>query len=171
MGWLLLTCAVFALAISVNSGSVFAQKRFQFYDRWRNNGLLVHGLVILPLWAAFIYLLATLNSHYRLRMPAVPLVGYAFFVLAIVFFGLAIRAIGWQSLVNGNWFGHGKISRAGIFSILQNPIYDSYLLAFIGAALSTGNAAYLVIALESYVGLNIIEARVEKMKGNGCPDR
>jgi protein-S-isoprenylcysteine O-methyltransferase Ste14 len=166
MGYLLLTCVMFALAIGINSGSVFAQKHFKFYNRWRNNGWLLHSLVILPFWTIFIYLLLNLNSHYLIRFQAVPVIGYIFFALATLLFGLAIREIGWQSLLNGNWFGRGKISHSGIFTFLKNPIYDSYLLAFIGAALAGGNAAYFVIALESYIGLNIIERQVEQIKEN-----
>jgi protein-S-isoprenylcysteine O-methyltransferase Ste14 len=166
MRYLLLTCVMFALAIGINSGSVFAQKHFKLYDRWRNNGWLLHSLVILPFWTISIYLLLNLNSHYLLRFQPAPVIGYVFFALATLLFGLAIREIGWQSLLNGNWFGRGKISHGGIFKFLKNPIYDSYLLAFIGAALAGGNTAYFVIALESYIGLNIIERQVEQIKEN-----
>jgi protein-S-isoprenylcysteine O-methyltransferase Ste14 len=167
MEYLLLTCVMFALAIGINSGSVFAQKRVGLYNRWRNNGWLLHSLVILPFWTIFIYLLINLNSHYLLRFQAVPAIGYVFFGLATLLFSLAIHEIGWQSLLNGNWFGRGKISHAGTFKFLKNPIYDSYLLAFIGAALAGGNTAYFVIALESYIGLNIIERKVEQTQENG----
>ncbi|OBJ81393.1 hypothetical protein A9W97_02400 [Mycobacterium gordonae] len=167
MGYLLLTCVIFTVAIGINTGSVFAQKHFGFYNRWHKNGWLLHSLVILPLWTIAIYLLLNVDRHYRLRFPAMPVIGYAFFALATLVFGLAIREIGWSSLLNGNWFGRGKISRARIFAVLENPIYDSYILAFIGAALMRGNAAYFVIAVQSYIGLNIIESRVEKIKENG----
>ncbi|WP_407684860.1 methyltransferase [Mycobacterium sp. HUMS_1102779] len=151
----------------MNSASVFAQKRFRIYNRWQKNGWLVHGLVILPFWIIAIYRVLRLNSHYLLRFPAMPVVGYTFFALATLIFALAIREIGWPSLLNGNWFGRGKISHARIFNLLRNPIYDSYVLVFIGAALNSGNAAYFVIALQSYVGLNIIESRIEKIRENG----
>lgn len=162
MRYLLLTCAMFALAIGINSGSVFAQRRFAFYNRWNNYGWLVHILTILPFWVIFIYLLINLNSYYLLQFRAVPIVGYIFSALATLLFSLAIREIGWQSLLNGNWFGRGRIARVGIFRFLKDPMYDSYLLGFIGAALVGGNAAYFIIALESYIGLNIIEGRVEQ---------
>ncbi|KAA8957721.1 MAG: hypothetical protein F6Q13_16130 [Mycobacterium sp.] len=166
MGYFLLTCVIFALAIGINTGSVFAQKRFGFYNRWHKNGWLLHSLVILPFWTIAIYLLLNLDSHYLLYFPAMPLTGYTFLALATLVFGLAIREIGWPSLLNGNWFGRGTISHARIFMLLENPIYDSYILAFVGAALTGGNAAYFLIALQSYIGLNIIESRVEKIKEN-----
>ncbi|MBS4728293.1 hypothetical protein MSM1_08030 [Mycobacterium sp. SM1] len=143
---------------------MLAQRRFGFYNRWRNSSWLLHSLAILPFWSSSIYLLVNLNRHYLLRFQGVPLIGYTFFSLAILLFVLAIREIGWQSLFNGNWFGRGRISHAGVFKFVKNPIYDSYLLAFIGAGLAGGNTAYFVIALESYVGLNIIEAKVEHIK-------
>ncbi|MDI3313380.1 MAG: methyltransferase [Mycobacterium sp.] len=164
MGYLLLTCAMFALAIGINSGSVFAQRHLRFYNRWHNNSWLLHSLAILPFWAFFIYLVMNLNRHYLLRFQSMPVIGYVFFGLAILLFGLAIREIGWQSLFNGNWFDRGRISHTSVFKFLKNPIYDSYLLAFVGAGLVSGNMAYFVIALESYIGLNIIETKVEQIK-------
>lgn len=166
MGYLLLTCVMFAVATGINSGSVYAQKHFGFYDRWRHNGWLLHSLVILPSWITVVYLLMTLSNHYVLRFRAVPILGYSFFTLATLLFGLALSEIGWQSLFNGTWFGRGSVSHAGIFKFLENPIYDSYLLSFIGAALASGNMAYIVIALESYIGLNVIESRVEQIDEN-----
>ncbi len=64
---------------------------------------------------------------------------------------------------NGNIFGRGPTEPVdeGPFRYLQNPMYDSYLLTFVGLALWKANAQYLVLALESYVLLNLVEGRVE----------
>lgn len=165
MGYFVLTCAVFIVAIGINSASVYAQKHYGFYDRW-HRGWTWHSIAILPAWILFVYLLVNLNRHYVLRFDAIPVIGYALFVLAAALFSLGLREIGWQSLTNGNWFGRGRISHSSIFKILKNPIYDSYFLSFIAAALAWGNAAYFIIALESYIGLNIVESRVEQIKEN-----
>jgi len=163
MGYMVLTCVVFALATAVNSASVYIQKRYRLYSQ-RRYGWLLHSLVILPLWALFVYLLLSLNAAYTINFHAVPITGYLCFVLALLIFGIAIHQLGWQSLLNGNWFGQGQLSHGGIFRVLKNPIYDSYLLGFIGASLTTGNAAYLIIAIESYIGLNLIESHIEQIK-------
>lgn len=163
MGYFLLTCTIFAIATGINSISVYVQKRFRFYNRWRNSWLL-HSLVILPFWAIFMYLLLNLNNHYILHFHALPAAGYVLLILATLMFGLAIHEIGLRSLLNGNWFGRVKILHGDIFNLLKNPIYDSYLLAFIGVGLADGNAAYLILALEGYIGLNLIESRIEQIE-------
>lgn len=162
LDYFLLTCMVLAIAVGINSTSVYAQKRFRFYDRHKN-GWLWHSLTILPAWVVFVYLLINVNSHYELRFDSLPTIGYVLYTLAILFFGLAMHKIGWKSLLNGNWFGRGKVARSGIFKYLKNPIYDSYFLAFAGAAFASSNAAYFIIALESYIGLNVIQSRVEQL--------
>lgn len=163
LGYFLLLCTVFALAIGINSASVYAQKRFRFYDRFKN-GLLLHSLIILPMWIVFAYLLINLNSHYVLRFDSLPIIGFLFYSLALLFFVLAIREIGWQSLLNGNWFSRREAIQSGLFRFIKNPIYDSYFLALAGAALSSSNAAYFIIAAESYIGLNVVESHVEQIK-------
>lgn len=163
MEYLVLTSVVFAVAIGINSGSVYAQKHHKFYDQWRN-GWALHSVIILPAWIAFIYLLVNLNNQYKIQFDSVPAVGYALLILAAILLVLAIREIGWQSLSNGNWFGRGKISRGSIFKFLKDPIYDSYFLAFTSGAFTSGNAAYFILAAESYIGLNLIESHVEDVK-------
>ena len=163
MEYLLLTCTIFALATGVNSASVYVQKRFKVYDRWRH-GWVMHTTLILPAWIVFLYLLVNLNDHYQLTITSSPVIGYFLYGLAALLFTLSIRAIGLQALANGNWFGRGKITHSGVYKIAKNPIYISYLLMFTGAGLTSGNAAYFIIALESFIGLNIIESHIEQIK-------
>ncbi|MBI2588910.1 hypothetical protein HYW35_01740 [Candidatus Saccharibacteria bacterium] len=160
MIYFILTCLVFALAVAINSVSVYAQRRYKYYNRWQN-GWLIHSAVIVPAWIAFIYLFVSLNGHYGINFYLLPIVGYVLLLMAFGVFMMALHEIGVQSLTNGNLFGRGKISHKGIYKILKDPIYDSYLLWFIGMSFVYGNAAYLILMLESYIGLNLIESRVE----------
>lgn len=54
----------------------------------------------------------------------------------------------------------------GVFRIVANPMYDGYTLAF-GQALRCRNAVYLLLAAESYLLLNRIEARIENARFAG----
>lgn len=149
--------------MAINSASVYAQKYFRLYDRYKM-GWLWHSLVILPAWILFVYLLISLNNHYVFQFNGSMVGGYIIFIVATLLFGFAINTIGLQSLANGNFFGRGIITNSGPFRLLKNPIYDSYFLVFIGLALIGSNAAYFIIALESFVGLNILESHIESIK-------
>jgi hypothetical protein len=46
-------------------------------------------------------------------------------------------------------------------------MYDAYALGLGAAALATGNAAYLALAVESFVMLNVLEARIERLALEG----
>lgn len=160
MFYLLITCLVFAVAIAVNSASVYIQKHHHFYDQY-SHGWLWHSLVIIPAWALFIYLSEQLNNHTRLAFTSIKWLGLILLVAAISLFIFALRQIGTQALTNGNLFSQGKSSHTGLYRLLRNPIYDSYCLAFVGLGVYYGNWSYLVLAAECYIGLNLIEANIE----------
>ena len=65
--------------------------------------------------------------------------------------------------MNGDAFGAVTARRigSGPYRWLRNPIYDSYALALAGWAFVTGAGGYLVLALESLIVLNLVEAGVE----------
>ena len=81
----------------------------------------------------------------------------------------AFRELGGATVANGNFFGKGRQTPAagGIFRLLKNPMYDSYALALIGLGLRRANAVYLLLAGESLLLLNQIEARVENRSLSG----
>lgn len=165
MGYLLLTSLILVLAIAVNSTSVYFQKDRRFYDRF-DSGLLVHGLVITPLWLVFALLLAELNQTFGIDMPEYPIVGYLLIVVALSLFVMSIKQVGSSALVNANFFQKSKVKpiSTGVYKFLKNPIYDSYFLLFIGLGFALSNAAFFIIAGISYIGLNIIESKVERIE-------
>jgi len=130
MAYFILTCLVFALAITINSVSVYLQKRHVFYGRW-GKGWLAHSLLITPAWATFIFLVSQLHIHYLIPSAHIALAGYFLLAMGLVIFMAAIYEIGPQALVNGNLFGKGRLSHNGIYRFLKNPIYDSYIMAFV----------------------------------------
>lgn len=52
------------------------------------------------------------------------------------------------------------------FSRWNHPMYDSYVVLFVGLALWRSNAGYSVLAVESFLLVNLIEALVENRPFN-----
>jgi len=162
--YLTLTALSLVLAITVNSASVYLHRRWRIYDGFEN-GLLVHGLVITPFWLTFVLLISGLNQAYGIDMPEYPSVGYLLIVIATSLFVVSIRQIGSGALVNANFFQKSRVKpiSTGVYKFLKNPIYDSYSLLFMGLGFALSNAAFFVIAGVSFIGLNIIESKIERM--------
>lgn len=164
---LILTTGALALAAFVNTGSVALEQRTQFlsrrFGRWR--GWRIHLAVVLPPWAAFLALVPGLGSRVRWPLPrAVRWAGLPILGAAVTLWLLAFRQLGGTRTANGNVFGVGETTliTGGIFRFVANPMYLSYLLAFVGLACSRRNAVYLLLAGESYLLLNQLEARIER---------
>jgi protein-S-isoprenylcysteine O-methyltransferase Ste14 len=83
-------------------------------------------------------------------------------VVAVLLVAASIKTIGLQALTNGNFFGKAKVTKSNIYRYLNNPIYDGYFLLFIALGLLYGNAVFYVLALQSFIGLNLIETYFER---------
>lgn len=168
----LLTSVVFAAATALNTGSVALQQRHAVLTRrFGERGWYVHLALVLPAWGVFLSHLRGLNA--RVRWPLPPLVrplGLPVLGTAVALWLLAYRQLGGARTANGNIFGHGPTSRleGGLFRFVDNPMYLSYVLAFVGLALRRTNAVYLVLAVESYLLCYQVEARAENRL---LPDR
>jgi len=162
---LILTTTAFALAAGVNTASVALQQRDQFLTRrFGRRGWYVHLAVVLPPWAVFLALVPRLGGQVRWPLPrAVQVAGPPVLGVAASLWVLAYRQLGGTRMANGNIFGVGDATRVegGLFRFVANPIYLSYLLTFIGLAFRQRNAVYLLLAGESYLLFNQLEARVE----------
>jgi len=121
--------------------------------------------VITPFWLTFVLLISGLNQAYGIDMPEYPSVGYLLIVIATSLFVVSIRQIGSGALVNANFFQKSRVKpiSTGVYKFLKNPIYDSYSLLFMGLGFALSNAAFFVIAGVSFIGLNIIESKIERM--------
>ena len=165
MTYLLLTVFSFTLAVFVNSMSVYLQRQRHIYDKFEN-GLLVHILIITPFWLVFALLIGGLDQAYLIDMPKYPALGYLLVIIALALFVASIRQIGSGALVNANFFRKDKTKfiNRGVYEYLKNPIYDSYSLLFIGVGFALSNAVFFIIAGFSFVGLNVIESKVERLE-------
>lgn len=161
MNYFLVVSIALAVAIIINCLGVYVQRRHAFYDRF-GHGWFVHSLVISPSWALFVILASRLHDRTVANFHSIKWLGLAVSGVAIAMFVSAILKVGTQALSNGNFFGKGKITNGGIYHYLNNPIYDSYWILLVGTGLYWGNWAYFLLAVECYIGLNIIEAYVER---------
>jgi protein-S-isoprenylcysteine O-methyltransferase Ste14 len=160
-----LSAGVFALAVAINCLSVHAQRRHRAYDRLGRWGWPAHIALLTLAWGGAIVCFAFIKGRavWPLAGWVRPL-GIVVGALASLTFGAALRELGLQSLFNGNFFGRAVFSERGIYRVLANPMYDAFLLAFVSLALRRADAIYFLFALESLVGLNLIEARVERVE-------
>jgi protein-S-isoprenylcysteine O-methyltransferase Ste14 len=162
---LVLTTVVFALAAGVNTASVAVQQETAvFTRRCGAKAWYVHLAVITPGWVAFLFLVAGVSRHFRWALPGLlrP-AGVALVLVAAVLWLIAAIQLGPERIANGYFFGRGPRTglSTGIFRWLRNPVYDSYALAFFGVGLLSANGVYLLLAAESYLLCNLVEARVE----------
>jgi protein-S-isoprenylcysteine O-methyltransferase Ste14 len=161
-----LTGGVFALAVAVNCASVHAQKRHRVYDRLGRWGWPAHIALLVLVWGAAIACMALLVGKVTWSLPGwVKPIGLALGVAGSLMFGAAIRELGIQSLFNGNFFGRASFTDRGIYRVLSNPMYDAYCVLLVSLALRRADAVYLLLAVESFIGLNVIEARIERIDG------
>ena len=105
-----------------------------------------------------------MGGHVVWPLPAaLRPVGVVLVAAAAVLWLAAFVQLGPTRTANGFFFGRGPAERVDgrLFRWVRNPMYDSYALALVGTAFATANGVYLLLALESYVLLNRMEAPVE----------
>lgn len=149
-------------AIGVNSLLVYLQKTRHIYKPLKH-GWRVHKIVISFFWGLFI------ASCFRIPMSdwrfeeSYELFGGFCIILAGIVFTLAIREIGVQALTNGNFFGKPKRKLGGIYRILPETIYISYVIGLLGLGLITAQIGFFVLAILAAIGLIGIESRIENV--------
>jgi len=178
MIYLIMTMAVFALATAINTASVVIEQKGALLTRFvGSRAWYLHLAVITPAWVWFLALARRLGEHADWPLPPVvrPF-GVSVLVVGVIIFILAFRELGFAGMANGYFFGRTSKTpvRSGVYRLLKNPMYDSYAVILIGVGLYAANAAYLLLAGESMVLLNLLEARVENRPfepGKSQPNR
>src|SRR5262245_27855131 len=155
---LLVTVSAFALAAGTNTLSVELEaRRGHLTRRFGRRAWYVHLALVTPPWVGFLALLPGLGRHVRWPLPRrLRPLGAAFLAIAVLLWLQAYRQLGAVRVANGDHFGRRPRQRVagGVFRFLANPMYDSYALGLVGLALLRRNAAYLLLAGESYLLLN-----------------
>ena len=161
----LLITFVFAIAAGVNTLSVaLQQERHWFTRHFGEQAWYVHLVITTPIWGLFLVLQGRLGSqvHWSLA-PELELAGMALAAVGVALLLATLWQLGLTRTFNGYFFGRGRKEpvSGGVFRWLRNPMYDSFWILFVAEAFWLGHAIYLVLAAESFILLNQIEARVE----------
>ena len=165
---LLITGLLVVLCVGVNSTLVYMQKINHFYDKlFGKRGLVVHGVIIIALWVGFFsYVTSSIVNSGNLSNHLLLLIIASFAgVLSAYLFITSLKLLGPGSLVNANFFVQKKqkVIIAGIFRYLDNPMYISFELYIVSLALFYEAYPMIVAALLLFIGLNVIQARVERI--------
>lgn len=163
---LYIACVVLVAAVTVNSISVYMQKRYNLYTRrFGGKDQMIHSLVILPFWIVFVVLASQLHDNQLLHYEFINLliVGTLFVTVAVALFIGAMKTIGTGALVNANFFRPQKKVSSGVYRYFKNPIYDSYAILLFGLGLIYSNWGYIVLSALVWLLLICIESRVEKV--------
>ncbi len=98
------TILLFA-AVSINSALVYYQKNIKIYNVInKKHGLLVHGLIILPLWFSYFGYLTYKALGNDLSASSVYIIlGTIWLVTAIYLVAASIKKLGLGSLVNAGY--------------------------------------------------------------------
>ena len=148
-----------AIAAFANTLSVAAEGWLALHTRlFGRRAWLAHTVVILPGWLCFLASLQSIRPGER-RWPMGRLVEG----IGAVMVGLGFLELGPAGAVNGDLFGLGswRQQAGGIYQRLHNPIYSGYALLLLGRALRLGSVRLGLVAAESLLLLNVVEARVE----------
>lgn len=94
-----------------------------------------------------------------------PLVvlGYLLVLAGLVLSGDSLRRLGLKKAMGYRFFNPQEKTwvQKGFYSKLKNPIYDGFVLIFIGLGLSRGISFDFYLALVSFILLNLILAPIE----------
>ena len=164
-GYLALTSTAFAAAAGINTASVAIEQRHGLLTRcFGSRAWYAHLAVISPGWTWFFLMLRRLGTRTVWPLPGeLRALGSALLLLGAAGWLSAFIQLGPVRTLNGSNFGRVDADpiTGGAFHWSRSPMYDSYVIALIGRALRDGNGAFLLLAAQSFVLLNLIEAPVE----------
>lgn len=151
-------------ALFWNTASVYLQKKWRVYDVFvgKKHALLVHGLLISIVWVQVIVVSVFVPKSTWSFRP------YVFFGLimaaaSLYIFILAIKDIGYGSLINSNFFGRKLKTTGQLFAKIKHPMYIAMVTLYLALGLIFGQNGYWLAAICLFVGLSLL-AYVEKPK-------
>lgn len=159
-----LAFAMLAAAVAVNTASVAAERRWRLYTRcFGGRAGLAHAAVIIPPWIAFLAASRSLPAG-DLGLPGrLPTwIGSGLQVGGMLMSILGFRQLGPGALINLDQFRPtAQPVGAGIYRLLQDPIYTGYALATAGWALRARSRSGLLLAGLMYALLTGVLSPVE----------
>jgi hypothetical protein len=157
----------FATAAGMNTVSVLVQHRWRLLRRvFGRHAFAAHLALVTPGWMVAVGMMIRLGRARGPRLPgSLRPVGWGLAVLAAALWVDALHRVGPYRAANGDFFTAepGEPAAGGVYRLLSDPMYDAYALGLAAAGLASGKAAYLWLAAESVIVLNLVEARLERL--------
>lgn len=166
MLYLILTCLMLVIAITVHGMSAWLQRRYKIYDHLGPLAWSTHQFVIAPAWILFFMMTTQIGRFANWPLPVpLPEIGWLTLIVAVLLMISSLSVMDIQVLTNGWLFDNGPRHprRQGIYLYLANPFYDGLALAYVAVALINNNAAFIAIAGILHLLLNHIQARLENI--------
>lgn len=163
------TVSLFAFSSVLQTGLIYVQQRSGRLSRlWGARAFSIYNFVTLVPWAAFLLFYVTLQFKHHPQLPWPSLwLEILGAVLAVSGAALAlwVATLFGPARLNGlrHFTGATNEERilTGPFRWMNNPMYTGYFLILLGIALWQNSLYDLVIALESLLLLNGVQARIE----------
>ncbi len=163
------TLGLFAFSSVLQTGLIYVQQRSgSLSDWWGARAFSIYNFVTLAPWAAFLLFYGTLQFEEYPPLPWSSLWLQALGVVLVL--SGAVLAL-WVATLFGparlNGLRHFTCATkeerivTGPFRWIDNPMYTGYFLILMGIALWQNSLYDLVIALESLLLLNGVQARIE----------
>lgn len=116
------------------------------------------------LWLLLFLLIALAEFFFSKKLTPRPLPGVCLTVIGLILVIWSRYILGRAGAMGIRWFVPEKISAwetRGPYRFLTNPMYDGFILIFIGLGLWFGTTENFVLALASFLFLNLFLNKVE----------
>ena len=163
------TLGLFAFSSVLQTGLIYVQQRSATLSRWwGGRAFAIYNLITLIPWVAFLLTYVTLQFEQHPTLPWSSLwlqVIGGFLALSGAVLALWVARLFGPARLNGlrHFIGATDEERIGYgpFRWIDNPMYTGYFLILMGIALWQNSLYDLIIALESLLLLNGVQARIE----------
>ncbi len=160
------TIIFFTLVTLTHAGGlVYAKRRQNYPADYRNHLWQLHFSINGLLWLAFIIWLLALHlnlphSDYPTLYKAAGIVSSIVGLLLVI---VAYSALGLKNAMGLRFFLPEKAKQVEnrLYQFLNNPMYDGFLLVFLGLGLWLGVVEDFYLAVASFIFLNIFLATIE----------
>lgn len=125
----------------------------------------IHLLLNGTLWLLLLLWIILIQFHMPAFLPTTPvqILGIIFCSGGLLLVINSFANLGFKQAMGYRFFSREKMTwiSKGVYSILDNPMYDGFILILIGLGLFRGIMADFYLALDSLIFLNLFLASIE----------
>jgi protein-S-isoprenylcysteine O-methyltransferase Ste14 len=151
---------LFFLLIARSVHDDLIKVRLWRYHVWLNGAL----------WTAILCLIIFFDiiSVKEPIVSALSFMGYIYVFLGVYLIGYSYKALGFRQVMGYRFFFPYQEVRVstGLYKTFRNPMYDGFFLLLVGSGLIIGIRGNFILALISFILLNMILAPIENYHHN-----